>query len=253
VTQTSNGYALTLRTSTGERRLEAASCDELAQSAAVILALLIDPQAAPPSPAAEKEPEPTIDEPSAETEPEPEEEPASPRTVTYAGLGSVRGFVRLEAVGDLGFLPSLAVGPGLAAGVIWNRTAIELSGSYFPTQDIELEGKDVGDVRVFAGRLGVCQALIARPEFGPCLAVEYARLVGRGDVEDPSDVSAGLWSLLAAARLWVPFGSVGGAVFEIGAGLPTRGADFTVGEEERIVHRTSAVVGRARAGFELRF
>ena len=50
IVQTPTGYALTLRTSTGERHIEAVSCDELAQSAAVILALLIDPQAAPPEP-----------------------------------------------------------------------------------------------------------------------------------------------------------------------------------------------------------
>jgi hypothetical protein len=251
VTQTSNGYVLTLRTSTGERRLEAVSCDELAQSAAVILALLIDPRAAPPEPVVEEEPEPAAEEP-AEAEPE---EPAS-RSAPYAGLESVRGFVRLEAVGDLGFLPSLAVGPGLAAGVIWNRTTIELSGSYFPTQDIEYEGRDVGDVRVFSGRLGVCQAVIARPEFGPCLFAEYARLVGGGETNlDPSsDFKGGLWSLLLAARVWVPFGSVGGAMFELGLGLPVPGGDFKVQDgRERIVHRTSTMIGRARTGFELRF
>jgi hypothetical protein len=259
VTQTANGYVLILRTSTGERRLEAGSCDELAQSAAVILALLIDPHAAPPEPVVNAEPEATAEhEASAEAgaeEPEDEAAAEEPRAAPYASLGSVRGFVRLEAVGDLGFLPRLSVGPGLAAGVIWNRTTIELSGSYFPTQDIEDGKRDVGDVRVIAGRLGVCQALIARPEFGPCLSAEYARVFGGGeeDLGPGLDIEGGIWSLLLAARLWVPFGGLGGAVFEVGVGLPVPGADFTVGEQERIVHRTSTVVGRARTGFELRF
>jgi hypothetical protein len=38
------GYQLTLRTAAGERQLSAASCDELASSAALILAFILDPQ-----------------------------------------------------------------------------------------------------------------------------------------------------------------------------------------------------------------
>ena len=96
----------------GERRIEAVSCEELAQSAAVILALLIDPHAAPPEAVVvEADPVPEAEPPA---ESEPEEEPAT-RTAAYAGLGSVRGFVRIEVVADVGLFPSVAVGPGLAA------------------------------------------------------------------------------------------------------------------------------------------
>jgi hypothetical protein len=45
-------------------------------------------------------------------------------------------------------------------------------------------------------------------------------------------------------------------MFELGLGLPVPGGDFKVVDEDdqvHILHHTSAVVGRARAGFELRF
>jgi hypothetical protein len=247
------GFALTLRTPTGERKLEAASCDELAQSAAVILALLIDPRAAPvPPPSVEPEPEP---------EPEPDPEPAeesSPTSAPNSASRMVHGFVRAELVGDVGLLPSVGLGPGVAGGVVVDRTTLELSGTYLPAHDVtQGDDDDVGDLRAFIGRLGACQALLAKPALGPCAFVEYTRLLGGGDdsLEPHHDVDGGLWSLLAAARLSVGIDASFGWILELGVGLPLSIAEFSVGEgaSARTVHRTSRVVGHARTGLELRF
>lgn len=246
------GFALSLRTPTGERRLDAASCDELAQSAAVILALLIDPRALPaPAPSPTTTPEP---------EPEPEAEPAdsSPTPAANSAARFVHGFVRAELAGDAGLLPHVGLGPGVAGGVVIYRTTIELSGTYLPTHDVtDEQDRDAGDLRAFIGRLGACHSFVATPEVGPCAFAEYTRLVGRGDdaLKPVLDVDAGLWSLLLAARLSVGIGASFGWMLEIGLGLPLSVAEFTAGAREpaQTVHKTNGVVGRARTGLELRF
>jgi hypothetical protein len=251
------GFVLTLRTPTGERKLEAASCDELAQSAAVILALLIDPRAAPePSPSVEPEPE-AEPEPEPDPEPEPAEE-SSPTSAPNSASREVHGFVRAELVGDIGLLPSVGLGPGVAGGVVVYRTTLELSGAFLPAHDVtQGEDDDVGDLRAFIGRLGACQALLAKPALGPCAFVEYTHLLGRGDdsLKPRHDVDGGLWSLLAAARLSVGIDASFGWMLELGVGLPLSVAEFRVdeGASARTVHRTSRVVGHARTGLELRF
>lgn len=255
VVRTPAGFALTLSTPTGERRLESARCDELAQSAAVILALLIDPRAIPQTPPAAK-PEPAPD-PSPEPEPVPDSAENPQPSAAASDPRRAHGFIRAELVGDAGLLPRVGIGPGVAGGVILDRTTIELSGSYLPGHDVRDAGSDVGDLRAFIGRLGACQALLARPNLGPCGFVEYTRLVGRGDsgLEPARDVDATVWSLLAAARVSGGIGPAFGWMLEIGIGFPLEGASFKVGagDAARSVHQTGGVVGRARAGIELRF
>ena len=251
VTQTPTGFLLTLSTPTGERRLESARCDELAQSAAVILALLIDPHALPQTPSA-----------AAAASEVPEPEPAAPEvaqpSATYTRPLVLHGSLRAELVGDAGLLPRVSLGPGVAGGVVLNRTTLEISGTYLPGQDVRAEaGYDVGDLRAFIGRLGACQALLARPSLGPCGFVEYTRLSGRGDagLDTSRRVDATVWSLLAAARLGGELGPSLGFLLEVGVAFPLEGASFRVGSGDaaRSVHQTGAVLGRARAGIELRF
>jgi hypothetical protein len=243
IERTPSGYTLTLRTPTGERQLEAASCDELVESAAVILALLIDPRAVHEPKEVEPEPEPEAEE----TEPEPTASPA-----TNPEDRVLRGFVRAELIGDAGLLPRVGLGPGLAGGVTWYQTTFEFSANYFPAHDLRKDdGMGVGDLHAFAGSLGACQALLPKPELGPCLFVEYAWLSGRGTVPPVDNDSGGLWSLLIAARLSVALGSSFGWVLEFAMGLPTSVGEFKVQGE--VVHKTGAVVGRARTGLEVRF
>jgi hypothetical protein len=222
------GFALQLRAQGGERQLEAASCQELAESAAVILALLIDPQAAAP--------------PSAASEPGP----------------PIWGLVRAELVGDLGLLPSLSFGPGVALGIGIAGSSLELSGTYLPAQDLSSPSgsEKVGDLRVFAGRLSFCQVLFSPLGLAPCLGVEYAQLTGAGSetaLQDGQPVNAPLWSLQLAARLSVPLGGAFVFMFELGAGLPFRVAAFTLVPGGPAAHETSEVLGRVRSGLELRF
>jgi len=249
VTRTPTGFLLTLTTPTGDRRLESTRCDELAHSAAVILALLIDPRALP-APVGERE--------APEPEPPPEALSEAPSSVTYTRPFVTHWFLRAELVGDVGLLPRVSLGPGMAGGVVLHRTSLEIAGTYFPGQDVRAEaGYDVADLRAFSGRLGACQALLGRPTLGPCGFIEYTRMTGRGDsgLDTSRKVDATVWSLLAAARLGGALSASFGWMLEVGVAFPLEGASFRVGagDAARSVHRTAAVLGRARAGIELRF
>jgi hypothetical protein len=251
VALTSGAYTLTLRTPTGDRRLEAETCDELAEGAAVILALLIDPHAAPTQP---PEPEPEPNEPDPEAAAGTTRE-ASPPMAANDAKRVLRGFLRPELIGDAGLLPRVGLGLGFAGGVTWYRATFELSGTFFPTHDLRSGQTDLGDLRAFTGRIGVCDAWLARPALGPCFFMEYARLIasgGEGLTPMGKIVDGGLWSLLPAARLAMAIGASFGWVLELGIGLPLSVAAFTV-ENRGTLHETSRLVGRARTGFELRF
>ena len=215
-----SGYRLDLEAEGGRRVLEAASCEELAESAAVILALLIEPRAA----------------------------------AAATPAGRFWGAVRAELVLDLGVLPGPSVGPGLAIGAGIGGSSLELSGTYLPTQDVESNSADRGDLRAFAARLLFCQRLFERPALAACAGGEYARLVGHGaDMLEPSlNVDGTLWSLHLALRVRFVLSEPLALVFEAGAGLPLRVVAFTV-EPRGSAHETGAVVGRLRTGLELRF
>jgi len=246
-----SGYRLELRTGAGERQLSAADCRELASSASLILALLIDPHAAPEAAELPAASEPAVvSPPSAAPEPEPEPragEPGEPTTPR-----SWRFTVRPELVADLGILPAVAAGPGLALGLRFGATSLELSGSYLPTQQVERPNGtgSVAELRAIGLQLGACQALLARPRLGPCLQLEYASLSGRGiNVSDGESASAPVLTALLGLRLSVAFRDWLHGVLELAAGLPVRGAEATVGNIG-VVHETGDLVGRLRTGVE---
>jgi hypothetical protein len=226
VEATPAGFALRLHAQGGERRLEAASCEELAESAAVILALLIDPQPPPPPSAAS------------------------------ASGPPIWGAVRAELIGDLGLLPGPSLGPGIALAVGIAHSSLELSGSYLPTQHLHSPStsQDVGVLRVFAGRVSFCQLLFPALGLGPCASLEYARLTGGGNdtLEESKTVGASVWSLLLAARWSVSLAGSLGFMLELAVGLPFSVAAFTV-DPSGVAHETDSVLGRVRSGLELRF
>lgn len=126
---TAGAFRLTLRTrmndADGERVLEAAACGELADAAALIVALMIDPEAVAEAPSAEPGPEPEPElpdtrerrlevrtelatpdgpaEPEPEPAPEPEPEPApEPEPETLAGFLALGGGL------DVGSVPGVS-------------------------------------------------------------------------------------------------------------------------------------------------
>jgi hypothetical protein len=225
VEEGASGFALVLRTGAGKRELAGRTCAEVAGAAALILALLIDPEA----------------------DAAPRETPAEPERTTWLVL-------RPELALDTGILPSVAVGPALALGVKLSRLSLELSGTYLPAQDVIRAERDqpVAQVSLLSAALGACYALVRSPELGPCLRIEHGRLLAEGQELPGMASHAAPWSALwlgaraglgLTHRLW--------ATLELAVGLPLLGATFTV-DTVGTVHQTGDVAGRLRAGVEVR-
>lgn len=265
IESTEGGYRLTLVTEldgeSGTRVLDAQRCDELASAASVIVALLADPHAdatpAPaPKPPAPPQPEPTPkpkDDTAAEDDDDGEEieveEPSLPSRPIEVHAG-----VRLELLADLGTLPKLGVGPALSLSVRLDQTALELTGNYLPSNDVDSGSRTVGSVHLWSGALGVCQAFGKGVVVGPCLRGEYGRMSGQGSsgVRDPAGgngMFAALWLGLRLDYAVLPALWLSG---ELAAGLPLARTIFTVQGVDG-THEPSGLIGRVRAGAELRF
>jgi hypothetical protein len=282
---TETGYVLQLDTeldgAPGQRRLEAARCEELVEASALIVAFAIDPEAAArtanaaPVVASDGTPpvvapvaaEPVVPAPAEPALPEAEKpKPLTPPV--EAGGDSERAperprprtqlFVRPLALLDVGTLPAVGVGPSLVLGLRVRRVSIELGASYLPAQLIAeaTERRVISELRWLAGSAGACYSLFpdGRLDVAPCARMELGRLWGRGRNLDAEMVSGGAVWLAVLAGAQVSYELVRGLEvgLEMAAGLPLLAAAFRVdgfGE----VHETPSVVGRFAAGITLSF
>ena len=163
-------------------------------------------------------------------------------------------FVLLMLAVDLGILPSIALGPGLAAGVRLHRTALELSGTFLPPQDAFRSERTsaVADVSLWAAALGACQVLTHPVELSPCLRVEYGQLMASAQgLPNGAKLNAHWVAIWAGGRLAVGLTRWLWASLELAVGLPVLGATFTV-NTVGTAHETGDVLGRLRTGVELR-
>jgi hypothetical protein len=224
---TQAGYRLELQTEQGRRTLLAQDCEELVSAAALMLALLVDSQA-------RNEPQPTATVPP-------------PRAIW--------ALIRPELEADLGTLPHLAIGPGLSAGVRVYATSLEVSGYYLPSQNVSgpQQTATLGELHALGAGLGACQGVTSPIELSPCLRLEYGRIEGHGTNLRTSAYKADApWVLaLLGVRVSAELLQRLHGVLELAIGLPLLGATFTV-NPVGTVHQTGDMVGRLRAGIELR-
>lgn len=241
-------YVLTLQTEQGERQLRATSCEELAGSAALILAFLIEPQQ--PEPAQTPEPEPVASEP-VQTPPE---------AVSSRVALELSGLARAEWLVDIGMLPHPATGPGLSIGFTLAQTSLELSAGFLLDNSVSYvapgtEGRQsLAHLHAFLAQLGLCQRLLQGPDLGVCLSLEHMRISADPDeqLQSRSTRRAPVWTALASIRAAIPVGTRFAWVLELSAGVPLHGARFWV-EGIGVIHETGDVIGRLRTGPELRF
>ncbi len=173
---------------TGERTLSAGSCESLAEAAALTLALMLNPQLAPPSP------------PSPATPPKPvglvaSQRQTSGRRWTLGVEGGVVAGVVATATSSFG------VSTGLALG----RLSVRLLASATPPQDLS----SATDPRV-GGRLWTATVSglgCWGPRFGPvtpaaCVGFDGTRIHGHGvGVLHPRDATAYWNAAELAARV----------------------------------------------------
>ncbi len=215
-----------------ERSVTADTCDEAADAAAVILALVIEQ-------AGRREPErvaaPTV-------------APAS------SGGDGLQFIARLHGAVDVGTLPSVAPGLGASVGVSRSWLRVELGATWFPSQRASSDNGRSVDIGLVSGELRVCATPLrtTRLAAGLCAGlaggVLYAQ--GLGFDLDRSDVTP-WWSPLAGVtvnvRLWRALWAL--ALVEAGV---TLGAPRFVSGEGAELHRPSLVTARGTLGVELR-
>ena len=250
VERRAEGYFLTLKTEQGERQLSSASCEELAGSAALILAFIVEPQQTE-APPADPESAPAVTEapPAA----------AEPMAADSSAL-DLSAHVRAEWIVDLGMLPNPATGPGLGLGFSMADTSIELSAGFLLDNTVSYvaagnEGQQsLAHLHAFLAQLGLCHRLLRAPDLGVCLSVEHMRISADPDegLQSRSTQRAPVWTALASARAAIPIGTRFAWVLELGVGVPLLGARFRV-DGIGVIHETGDVIGRLRTGPELRF
>jgi hypothetical protein len=242
----------------GHRVIDAPSCAEVADAAALILAMLINParvQSTSAAPAAVPAAAPA----SARNSGAPPEEPANEAPASGAiDLGSSpwRWALLGAAIGDLGTVPGPSAGAEIAAGGSsdW-RVAAEASAFYEPPQTFRSVAAKAGA----GGRFSVWGLAVragfpvgGRPvSFVPYAGGEYARIAAHGvGIADAGSGSAARWSVLAGGYVVWWIAAHVGARAQIEAVIPLQRPEFFI-EGLGTVYREPGVAGRALVGIEL--
>jgi hypothetical protein len=270
------------RGESGQRQLEAESCDAAATAAALIVALMVDPalgasaQPAPEPPAPPPPPPPPEPPPLPPAEPEtppllammprrsviPEETPPAPAhppsTSDLAPLDHLSA--RIAAIGDIGSLPGADVGGELALLLSVRRLRFELAGALFASSNatasaLPTEGAHLSLLTV-AARGGYTFPL-GPLALTPWVGVEVDSETGSGYGGDAHESQTGTWLAVAAGgslswRFWRLFSLSLGAEALVPTSRPTFLA--TDGASSNVVlSKVSALSGRGFLGVECRF
>jgi hypothetical protein len=292
ITQGPRGYRLRLETTadgqSGLRELEAVDCQQLADAAEIIVALMVDPASVAPQEAEQlgtdvatqadagvassEEPPAPIQaptEPVPEEEPEREEpEPEPEREDEEAGddAGAPAGpplhvsfVVRAGAVLDAGSLPDPGLGPTLALGARVERVELTVGGVWLPEQDVQSERRSgrVAVLQLLTGRASLCYRALGvlgtRRELGfaACVAGELGRTWGRGiDIAQSDPAEATFAAAFASLQAEWPLSEALGLYGELSAGLPLLHTTFRV-QEVGTVHEEGPLLGRLGIGLVL--
>jgi len=262
------GYRAELRTfdaqgtALGSREVlsERESCDELSETVAVVLAVMIDPAGAlnppvsePEGPAAPAMVPPPVDEPPPLAPPPcpvvaaPEVPPvtAPPRPAARRARPELSGFARV----DLGHLPEPIVGGGLAFELRLPRWGgLRLEGSVFAERAVHQDGPPQAgvDVRVLYAGASYCPLWRERGRLRgtACAGVAAGALQGRGFGFDASHESTsplldGLVDLRGALRLWKGLGLYAGAGLSVPFTRTTLMATLADRSEVTLFHQPS--------------
>jgi len=247
---------MTTRQPEGFRELRGATCKEVAEAAALVIAMIIDPEALLATTT-----DPTPVEPGAD-----DEVPGSPDTTTATAATAattggattpVRWGLRGNIVSDIGALPGVKPGVGLTAAATLGRWRVEVAGTYwFQRREPLADDPDIGgDLSMWTGAVRGCYGV--RGWLG-CGGFEAGQVAGSGyGIQDPiSNTSTWMAPTLSVARelklsQWLSF------FVSAEAALALRRPHFNVTVEVEDmdvvaeVHQPAPVVGRVLVGAEV--
>jgi len=238
----------TLGTHSGHRTISATSCEGLANATALIVALMIDPDAVAAHSRSAEQPAPTPPPGPAR----PIAPPASPRRTTF-------GFAGLGAAGHLGVLPSADLGISASLGITGPFWRVELRGVYDPrvvqSEAMPDPPRAFGRFRLYTGVLVGCLTLErAALDFGPCVDFEFGALHGEGVAAPFTYPKTTPWFGLGAGGV-VAFRASRWLVFpvHVDAVVPLLRPRFTFDGAETPIFRSAVVGGRLTASVEVQF
>ena len=275
----------------GSRELTAESCRELAAAGAVIIALLVNPEAlqehAPREPDASpshqnaqvsaSEPAPgqarvpqRVDPAPVQAEGPfttaapfaPPEANVSPAPIQFESetVGLPTLLLGAAAVADLGTLPSVAPGVQVLLGAQWSRIRVEMSGLLLPPRFASAEDNPNkgGSISLWAAALRGCFALFEdEVSFGPCAGVEIGILRGHGrGLRDIDDEHVPWVAAIAGLDLGVPLRGQFSIRLQGLVAVPVARSRFYYLREDggiEPLHRPAAVAGRLGVALELAF
>ncbi len=259
-----------------QRRIEGRSCDEVADAAAVAIALTIAPAPShpapaalpPPAPAALPPPAPVEPPPPAPVEPPPPAPVAPPPSATTPVEPSpdhvvapppppsakVLPALRLFGGADFASLPAPAFGGELAAVLRIGDHRVDLHASgFFPEQVTSPTNAMAGaHISLFAAGARYCYALLQRTiELDGCAGLEAGALFGQSFGITRPDSGAAPW--LAPKIGAQGLASLGGRLslaFALDGLAPVVRDTFQI-DGLGAVYRPSPVTGRALLGLQL--
>jgi hypothetical protein len=253
VTQGSGSFELVLKArardgAVQERRIRAATCDELVDALVAAMALARQALESPPP-----DSEPAAAD--AEPEPEPTTPAASPtRKATPADSAELAAVLALGGLLDVGALPSPAFGAEALAGLEWPSLELWVRGALTTPNQSTLEG-GAGEFDLAFGGASACYApQEAAWELSGCVTGEVGRIRGVGVGVENARVGTSLWlALVPSARVaFRPSPRLWGLFAEVGAVLPLTRRPFEL-SGVGVVHQPSPVGLRTVAGIELGF
>ncbi len=280
VSSTDTGFALaittTLRGETGRREVSSSTCESLADTLALVVAVSLDPavdgrsgpapdpepavadpptdgdETLPPPPEAGG-PDPIAEAATLEITREPTPHTSAPTETSTRGSRSVPGpgmLLRLGLGPEIGALPGVSAAIRVGVGLAWTHARVLAVGTYLtPRRTV---GPDDATARYQQGMAALigCGRLVREAWSVPlCAGVEAGGLRAVGLGGGASGRALGPWlgplgrvgvaRELATGALWLDAEAVG------------RGVGTRVSVDEDLVFRPSAVSLRVLAGFEI--
>ena len=231
------------------RELGAAKCTELADAAAVGIAMSVRAL----SPAAdERRPVPPPPVSVSVSAGSAAAVPAAPVKAEKAAATVFAG--RLALAGDLGALPGATVGIELGAVLRLPRVRFEVSGTALAPRVAHATGGAGGEVRLLYGTAESCLPVASgRTTVLGCAGFELGRISAEGlGIAQPRLGSAPWRTVRADVGAAVALGSGLAVVVRAGAGVPLARSEFVI-DGTTLVHRPSSLVVRVSTGVELEF
>ena len=229
------------------RQLSADSCTELADAAAVAIAMSV--RSMEDARSTEKPTDLSLAAPAVVAQPTPR-----PATTEATTRPTLRPAVAVALIGEAGALPGAGLGFELDGSLQRGRLRLLALGSLFDSRSKQLDGGTVGEFRLVLGAALACFAPpLGRWTLLGCAGFEIGRLSGQGENVARPSLGAATWEAVRAeVGLSVPLDSKLALVLRGGGAVPRSRPQFVLNETTP-VFRPSLVAGRATIGLELGF